>query len=65
MKFLGYLVFVIGVWMMVSPQAILGLQELKWIANYAFAGEAFIGALVCSVSLLMIGKSGAKQIENH
>ncbi|MEH7255768.1 hypothetical protein V7111_27040 [Neobacillus niacini] len=57
MKILGGIVFLIGLWMMISPQAVLGLQELRWIAEYSFPGEAFLGALVCSGSLLLFGKT--------
>jgi hypothetical protein len=60
MKLVGYIIFLIGLWMMVSPQAVLGLHELRWIAEYAFPGEAFIGALVCSTSLLFFGNSNMK-----
>jgi hypothetical protein len=56
MKLLGGIVFLIGIVMMVSPQAVLGLQELKWIAEYSFPGEALLGALVCAASLMMFGK---------
>ena len=57
MKILGYIVFLIGVWMMVSPQAIIGLKELKWMADYSFAGEAFLGALISSSAFLLIKTS--------
>ncbi len=57
MKILGYIVFLIGIWMMVSPQAILGLDIFKWMANYSFPGEAFLGAIVCAGSLLLISNS--------
>jgi hypothetical protein len=57
MKVLGGIVFFIGIVMMVSPQAVLGLQELKWIADYSFPGEALLGALVSAGSLLMFGKT--------
>lgn len=57
MKVLGYLILLVGIWMMVSPQAILGLKELKWMANYAFPGEAFLGALVASAAFLLIRPS--------
>ena len=57
MKILGVIIFLIGLWMMVSPQAVLGLHELRWIADYAFPGEAFLGALVSSASLLLFGKT--------
>jgi hypothetical protein len=61
MKVLGYLVLLLGVWMMISPQAIIGLQELKWMAKYAFPGEAFLGALVASGSLLLIRPSKSQE----
>ncbi|PLR98514.1 hypothetical protein [Bacillus sp. T33-2] len=64
MRIVGYIVFLIGLWMMVSPQAVLGLHELRWIADYAFPGEAFIGALVSSGSLLLIGKTKANNSVN-
>ncbi|SFD35684.1 hypothetical protein SAMN05428981_10140 [Bacillus sp. OV194] len=57
MKVLGYCIFFIGLWMMISPQAVLGLQELKWMANYAFPGEALIGAFICAASLLLFNPS--------
>ncbi|TDL75786.1 hypothetical protein E2R56_08370 [Rhodococcus qingshengii] len=66
MKIVGYIVFLIGLWMMVSPQAVLGLHELRWIADYAFPGEAFLGAIVSAGSLLLIGKTKAnKSVNSH
>jgi hypothetical protein len=50
----GWLLLVIGTWMMVSPQAVLGLNELKWMAQYAFPGEVLVGAVVLSASYLLI-----------
>ena len=38
-------------WMLVSPQAVLGLNQLKWMHDYAFRGEAVLGVLVMSASL--------------
>lgn len=60
MKVLGYFVLFAGIWMMVSPQAVLGLKELKWMANYAFPGEAFLGALVAASSFLLIRSPKSK-----
>lgn len=56
MKIIGGIIFLIGLWMMISPQAVLGLHELRWIADYSFPGEAFIGALVSAASLIFFGK---------
>ena len=38
-------------WMLVSPQAVLGLNQLKWMHDYAFRGEVVLGVLVMSASL--------------
>ncbi|WP_026692599.1 hypothetical protein [Peribacillus kribbensis] len=53
MRILGCILFTAGFWMMVSPQAALGVSELKWMADYSFPGEALFGALFCSLSLLL------------
>jgi hypothetical protein len=53
-RLVGWLLFLIGTWMMVSPQAVLGLNELKWMARYAFPGEVLLGAVVLSAAYLLI-----------
>lgn len=63
MKITGYILFIIGIWMLVSPQAILGLEFLKWMADYSFPGEAFLGAFVCAGSFLLI-KPVKTNVEN-
>jgi len=50
----GWILMAVGTWMLVSPQALLGLDELKWIHNYAFAGEVVPGALVMTASLYLL-----------
>jgi hypothetical protein len=45
-KIAGWILFLIGAWMLISPQALLGVKELKWMHKYAFAGEVLIGMLV-------------------
>ncbi|WP_126425473.1 hypothetical protein [Brevibacillus marinus] len=56
MKWIGYLLLLIGIWMMVCPQANTGLSVLKWLSQYAFPGEAFLGAIVASLSFLFLNK---------
>lgn len=46
-----------GTWMMVSPQAQLGLKQLEWMHDYAFPGEALPGALLLSLGLYFLGKA--------
>lgn len=56
MKFIGYLILLTGIWMMVCPQANTGLPMLKGLSQYAFPGEAFVGAIVASLSFLFVNK---------
>jgi Na+/H+-dicarboxylate symporter len=56
---LGWIFLALGGWMMVSPQAVLGMDQLKWMVRYAFSGEALVGALVMSAALNLLAPSGA------
>jgi Na+/H+-dicarboxylate symporter len=53
-KFAGWILLASGGWMIVSPQALLGIDLLKWMHNYAFPGEVLLGALVMSASLRLL-----------
>jgi hypothetical protein len=51
-----------GAWMIVSPQAVLGLDQLKWMYKYAFPGEVLLGAFLFTGSLhLLTPKNVADQ----
>lgn len=50
----GWILFAAGAWMLISPQALLGLKELKWLYNYAFPGEALAGVLVLSAAYYLL-----------
>jgi hypothetical protein len=61
-RLIGWILLALGGWMIVSPQALLGLDKLKWMYQYAFPGEVVLGALVMTVSLrILIPKSAANQ----
>jgi hypothetical protein len=51
---IGWILLVVSGWMFVSPQALLGLDQLKWMHRYAFPAEVLLGALVMSVSLRLL-----------
>lgn len=53
-KVAGWLLFLVGTWMMVSPQAVLGLDQVRWMAQYAFPGEVLVGALVLSAAFFLV-----------
>jgi Na+/H+-dicarboxylate symporter len=52
-RIVGAIVSAIGLWMMIAPQARLGLPVLRWMATTAFSGEALAGALVLLVGVSM------------
>jgi hypothetical protein len=49
----------LGAWMIVSPQSLLGLDQLKWMYHYAFPGEVVLGAVALTVSLQLLTPKGA------
>lgn len=53
-KAAGWALLAVGLWMMVSPQAALGLEQLRWAAAYAFPGEVLLGAVVLSLAYYLV-----------
>jgi len=53
-KLLGWIIMLPALWMLVSPQAILGLNQLKWMYKFAFPAEAIFGTLLLSCSLYLV-----------
>jgi Na+/H+-dicarboxylate symporter len=52
-RFLGIIASAVGLWMVVAPQARMGLPALRWMSESAFQGEAVAGALVLLAGLWM------------
>jgi Na+/H+-dicarboxylate symporter len=52
-RLLGIVASGIGLWMVVAPQARIGLPALRWMSASVFPGEALAGALVLLVGLWM------------
>ena len=53
-RWLGWIVLALGSWMLVVPQARLGLRQLMWMYKSAFRGEAMLGVLVVCISLYLL-----------
>ncbi|WP_300155124.1 hypothetical protein [Solidesulfovibrio sp.] len=53
-KILGWILFLAGAWMLVSPQSLTGLKQLKWMADYAFPGEVILGIALLTVALYLV-----------
>jgi len=64
-KILGWLLFAIAAWMMIAPQAILGLDQLKWLAHYAFPGEMLLGIAVLMAAYYLIGLKPSESAAKH
>jgi Na+/H+-dicarboxylate symporter len=58
---LGWILMAMGAWMIVSPQAVLGLDQLKWMYKYAFPGEVLLGALLMTGSLQLLTPKGVAE----
>jgi Na+/H+-dicarboxylate symporter len=50
-QLVGVMLLVAGVWMLVAPQARLGLPALRWLSTATFRGEALFGAVLVPIGL--------------
>ncbi|MGB8873685.1 MAG: hypothetical protein WCC75_09855, partial [Desulfobaccales bacterium] len=64
-KILGWILFAVGAWMMISPQAILGLDQLKWMAHYAFPGEMLVAIAAMMAAYYLIGLKPSESATKH
>ena len=53
-KLAGWILFAVGAWMLVSPQALIGLKQLQWMHKYSFSGEVLVGIVVLSVAYFLL-----------
>jgi hypothetical protein len=52
-RLIGVVACAAGLWMVIAPQARMGLPALRWMSTSVFPGEALAGALVLLVGLWM------------
>ncbi len=50
-KLVGLILMAAGFWMLVAPQARLGLPALRWLSTATFRGEALVGAVLVPIGL--------------
>ena len=63
-RVLGIIAFAAGLWMVVAPQARMGLPALRWMSTSVFPGEALVGAIVLLAGLWMwLGRREAVGVE--
>jgi hypothetical protein len=53
-RFVGWIVFLAGFWMLLSPQALVGVAGLQWMAKYAFPGEVLMGIFVIGLAYYLL-----------
>ena len=51
---LGWALLLSGAWMLVAPQAKLGLKQLQWMNHGSFRGEVLLGVLVIGTALYLL-----------
>ena len=52
-RLLGVVASAAGFWMLIAPQARIGLPALRWMSSSVFPGEALVGAFVLLAGLWM------------
>ena len=50
----GWVTFAAGSWMLVSPQALIGLEQLRWMHRYSFPGEVLLGIALFGVAYSLL-----------
>jgi len=53
-KMLGAVLTAVGFWMLVSPQSLTGLAQLKWMYRYAFPGEVLLGIVILGFAYYLL-----------
>ena len=52
-RLLGSVILAAGLWMVIAPQARMGLPALRWMSTSVFPGEAVAGAVVLLAGVWM------------
>lgn len=64
-RVIGFLLFLVGSYMLVAPQSLLGLNELKWMAKQSFSGEILVGIVVVSLAYYLLDLKPSKGAGSH
>ena len=54
-KIFGWIFLAAGIFCLVAPQSLMGLNELKFLYTTSFAGEAMVGMLFLCIAYYLIG----------
>ncbi len=53
-KLFGWIAFGCGCWMLISPQARIGLNEIRWMDRYVFSGEVLLAVFVVAIAYYLL-----------
>lgn len=53
---LAFILLILGSWGLISPQANLGLAQLRWISHYVFPCETFAGMIALVLAFYLMGE---------
>ena len=62
-KLLGWILFFAGFSMLLAPQTLTGLEELRWLHRYAFSGEVLVGIVVMAIAYYLLDLKPANKPE--
>ena len=62
-KLMGWILFFAGALMLVAPQTLTGLEELRWLHRYAFSGEVLVGIVVMAIAYYLLDLRPARKPE--
>lgn len=55
-RVLAFNTLILGAWGLISPEANLGLAQLRWISHYVFPYETFAGMILLGLACYLIGE---------
>ena len=53
-KFIGWIVLLAGSWLLVAPQALIGLKELQWMHACSFRGDVLLGIVTVAIAYYLL-----------
>lgn len=53
---LAFITLILGAWGLISPEANLGLAQLRWVSHYVFPYETFAGMILLGLACYLVGE---------
>ena len=63
-QFIGWILFLVGALMLVVPQALTGLAQLKWLHEFSFPAQVLVGIPILGLSLYLVKLKSPQKAKN-